>query len=80
VGNGVALLLSAPPAEITSAQLFNCGCEWLVAAGMPVSLCPDPFDISLVKGLARKKGVPHTQLMAIWPHERIGQEKEVVSK
>ena len=44
----------------------------------PVSLRLDPFDISLVKRLARKKGIPHTQLMAIWLHERIEKEKEVV--
>jgi hypothetical protein len=37
----------------------------------------DPFDISLVKRLARKKGIPHTQLMATWLHERIEQEKEI---
>ena len=43
----------------------------------PVSLRMDPFDISLVKRLARKKGIPHTQLMAIWLHERIEQEKEI---
>ena len=29
------------------------------------------FDISMIKRLARKKGVPHTQLMAMWLHERI---------
>ncbi|MBW1690619.1 MAG: hypothetical protein DRG87_10910 [Deltaproteobacteria bacterium] len=46
-------------------------------ARQPVSLRMDPFDISLVKRLARKKGIPHTQLMAIWLHERIEQEKEI---
>jgi len=46
-------------------------------ARQPVSLRMDPFDISLVKRLARKKGIPHTQLMAIWLHERIDQEKEI---
>ena len=30
----------------------------------------------MVKRLARKKGVPHTQLMAAWLHERIEQEKD----
>ena len=49
-------------------------------ARQPVSLRLDPFDISLVKRLARKKGIPHTQLMAIWLHERIDQEKEAVPK
>jgi len=46
----------------------------------PVSLRLDPFDISLVKRLARKKGIPHTQLMAIWLHERIDQEKGAAPK
>ena len=46
-------------------------------ARQPVSLRMDPFDISLVKRLARKKGIPHTQLMAIWLHERIEREKEI---
>jgi len=49
-------------------------------ARQPVSLRLDPFDISLVKRLARKKGIPHTQLMAMWLHERIDQEKEVAPK
>ena len=45
----------------------------------PVSVRMDPFDISMIKRLARKKGLPHTQLMAMWLHERV--EKEVsVSK
>ncbi len=46
-------------------------------ARQPVSIRLDPFDISMVKRLARKRGVPHTQLMATWLHERIEQEKEV---
>ena len=44
-------------------------------ARQPVSLRMDPFDISMIKRLARKKGVPHTQLMAMWLHERIEREK-----
>jgi len=44
-------------------------------ARQPVSLRLDPNDISMIKRLARKKGVPHTQLMAIWLHEKIEQEK-----
>ena len=44
-------------------------------ARQPVSIRMDPFDISMVKRLARKKGIPHTQLMAAWLHERIEQEK-----
>ena len=42
----------------------------------PVSIRMDPFDISMAKHLARKKGIPHTQLMAAWLHERIEQEKD----
>jgi len=39
----------------------------------------DPFDISMVKRLARKKGIPPSQLMAAWLHERIKQEKDAAS-
>jgi len=46
-------------------------------ARQPVSLRMDPFDISMVKRLARKKGVPHTQLMAMWLRERIEREKSL---
>jgi len=42
----------------------------------PVSLRLDPFDISMIKRLARKKGIPHTQLMALWLHEKINQERK----
>ena len=42
----------------------------------PVSIRLDPFDISMIKRLARKKGIPHTQLMALWLHEKLDQEKE----
>ena len=41
----------------------------------PVSIRLDPFDLSLAKRIARKKGIPHTQLMALWLHERIEREK-----
>ena len=44
-------------------------------ARQPVSLRMDPFDISMIKRLAREKGVPHTQLMAMWLRERIEKEK-----
>ncbi len=43
----------------------------------PVSIRLDPFDIAMVKRIARKKGIPHTQLMATWLHERIEREKGV---
>ena len=48
-------------------------------ARQPVSLRMDPFDISMIKLGARKKGVPHTQLMAMWLHERIEKEKRLYS-
>ena len=44
----------------------------------PVSIRLDPFDLSMVKRLARKKGIPHTQLMAVWLHERIEAEKMAI--
>lgn len=43
----------------------------------PVSLRMDPFDLSMIKRLARKKGVPHTQLMAMWLRERVEREKQL---
>ncbi len=46
-------------------------------ARQPVSLRMDPFDISMIKRLARKKGLPHTQLMAMWLRERIEKEKKL---
>lgn len=45
-------------------------------ARQPVSIRMDPFDVSMVKRLAHKKGIPHTQLMAMWLRERIEKEKE----
>lgn len=41
----------------------------------PVSLRLDPLDLSMAKRIARKKGIPHSQLMALWLHERIEEEK-----
>ncbi len=41
----------------------------------PVSLRLDPFDISMLKRIARKKGISHTQLIAHWLHEKIEQEE-----
>jgi len=37
----------------------------------------DPFDISMIKRFARKKGVPYSQLMAMWLHERMEKEKKL---
>ena len=44
-------------------------------ARQPVSLRMDPFDLSMAKRIARLKGIPFSQLMAMWLHERIEQEK-----
>jgi hypothetical protein len=44
-------------------------------ARQPVCLRLDPFDISMLRRIARKKGISYTQLMAIWLHERIEKEK-----
>jgi len=41
----------------------------------PVSLRIDPFDLSMLKRIARRKGIPYTQLMSMWLHEKIEQEK-----
>jgi len=41
----------------------------------PVSIRVDPFDLSLAKRIARRKGIPFTQLMSMWLHEKIEQEK-----
>jgi len=44
-------------------------------ARQPVSLRVDPFDLSMAKRIARRKGIPFTQLMSMWLHEKIQQEK-----
>ncbi|MEW6667548.1 MAG: hypothetical protein AB1512_20265 [Thermodesulfobacteriota bacterium] len=41
----------------------------------PVSVRMDSLDLAMLKRLARKKGLPPAQLMAMWLHERIEQEK-----
>ena len=41
----------------------------------PVSLRIDPFDVSMAKRIARRKGIPFTQLMSMWVHEKIEKEK-----
>lgn len=45
----------------------------------PVSVRLDPFDIAILKRVARKKGIPFTQLMSMWLHEKIEQEKTRVT-
>ncbi len=44
-------------------------------ARRPVSIRIDPFDLSMVKRIARQKGIPFTQLMSMWLHEKVEQEK-----
>ena len=41
----------------------------------PVSLRLDPHDLAMLKRLARQRGISYTQLMAMWLHERVEQEK-----
>jgi len=41
----------------------------------PVSIRLDPFDLALLKRIARNKGIPFTQLMSMWLHEKVEQEK-----
>jgi predicted DNA binding CopG/RHH family protein len=55
---------------LTEAELF----EAQRPARQPISVRLDPYDISMIKRLARKKGIPYTQLMALWLHEKIEQE------
>lgn len=44
-------------------------------ARQPVCLRMDPFDVAMVKRIARRKGIPFTQLLAMWLHEKIEREK-----
>jgi predicted DNA binding CopG/RHH family protein len=44
-------------------------------ARQPVSLRIDPFDLSMLKRIARRKGIPFTQLMSMWLHEKVENEK-----
>jgi hypothetical protein len=45
------------------------------SARQPVSIRIDPFDLSMAKRIARLRGIPFSQLMAMWLHERIEREK-----
>ena len=40
----------------------------------PVSVRLDPGDIFLLRRLARRKGIPSSQLIAVWVHERVARE------
>ena len=41
----------------------------------PVSLRLDPRDLSMVKRIARRKGIPFTQLVSMWVHEKVAREE-----
>lgn len=41
----------------------------------PVCLRVDPFDLAIAKRMARRKGIPFTQLLSMWIHEKVEQEK-----
>jgi predicted DNA binding CopG/RHH family protein len=45
----------------------------------PVSVRLDPLDLSMLKRIARKKGIPFTQLMSLWLHEKIEEQKTSVT-
>ena len=40
----------------------------------PVSVRLDPRDIFLLRRLARRRGIPTSQLIALWVHERLLRE------
>ena len=40
----------------------------------PVSVRLEPRDIFLVRRLARRKGLPPSQLLSLWVHERVVRE------
>jgi predicted DNA binding CopG/RHH family protein len=42
----------------------------------PVSVRLDPQDVFLVKRLARRRGIPYSQLLAQWVHEHVVRETE----
>lgn len=46
----------------------------------PISLRMDPLDLSMARRIARRKGLPFTQLMSMWLHEKIAQEKVAAGK
>jgi len=42
----------------------------------PVSVRLDPQDVFLLKRLARRQGIPYSQLLAQWVHERVVRETQ----
>jgi len=57
-------------AELEKAEVFRV----LRPPREPVSVRLDPQDIFLLKRLARRQGIPHSQLIAQWVHERVVRE------
>lgn len=57
-------------AELERAEVFRVSRP----AREPVSVRLDPQDIFLLKRLARRQGIPHSQLLAQWIHERVLKE------
>ncbi len=57
-------------AELERAEVFRVSRP----AREPVSVRLDPQDIFLLKRLARRRGIPHSQLLAQWVHERVLKE------
>lgn len=57
-------------AQLDRAELFSVGRP----AREPVSVRLDPQDILLVKRLARRRGIPYSQLLAEWVHERVTKD------
>lgn len=70
-----ALLKKTSPddvaAQLEAAELF----QMKRPPRQPVSVRLDPRDLSMLKRIARRKGIPYSQLMALWLHERIEQER-----
>jgi hypothetical protein len=63
-------------AQIKSAALF----QVKRPPRQPVSVRLDPCDLSMLKRIARRKGIPYSQLIVLWLHERIEQERKVSAR
>ncbi len=59
-------------AELERAEVFAVSRP----AREPVSVRLDPQDIFLLKRLARRQGIPYSQLLAQWVHERVVKETQ----
>lgn len=57
-------------AQLEKAEVFRLSRP----AREPVSVRLDPQDIFLLRRLARRKGIPYSQLLAQWVHERVLKE------